>query len=125
MILPRSVTRAPKKVGNLAEENAALKERSSRLKSELDAERANEDDLRTALKDEGKRGRRLFRLTLVAGVAYVLGTKAGRGRYEQIMGWVKSMRDRVTGSSAGQRVQGLASTATARVKDAASAAGSG
>jgi len=100
----RSVTRAPKKVGKLAEENAGLKKRSSRLKSELDAERANEDDLLTALRARAS-GRRLYRLTLVAGVAYVLGTKAGRGRYEQIMGWVKSMRDRVTGSSAGQKVQ--------------------
>src|ERR1041385_4414723 len=114
-----------RKVGKLAEENAALKERSSRLKSELDAERANEDELLTALKGGGKRGRGLFRMALVAGVAYVLGTKAGRGRYEQIMGWVRSMRDRVSGSSAGQKMQALRSTAATGIQDAASAAGSG
>ena len=114
-----------RKLGKLSEENAALKERSFRLKSELEAERANEDELLSALKGPRKRGRRLFRLTLVAGTAYVLGTKAGRERYEQIMAWVKSMRDRVSGSPAGQKVHELTSTTTAKMRDAASATGTG
>jgi len=31
---------------------------------------------------------------LLAGGAYVMGTKAGRARYEQMRGWVRSMTAR-------------------------------
>jgi hypothetical protein len=56
------------------------------------------------------------------GTAYVLGTKAGRGRYEQMMGWWKSMRDRAVRTPAGEKVQEIAGSAAAKVQDQASPA---
>jgi hypothetical protein len=111
-----------KKAEKLAEENRALKERSSLLKSELDSERATEDQLLSALKSKGRRRPRLLRTVFIAGTAYVLGTKAGRGRYEQMMRWWRSMRDRAVRTPAGEKVQEIAGSAAAKVQDQASTA---
>ena len=43
--------------------------------------------------------RRLVWITIGAGCAYLMGAKAGRGRYEQARRWAGQARDRVTGAS--------------------------
>jgi vacuolar-type H+-ATPase subunit I/STV1 len=84
-----------KRIEKLSQENAALKEQAKALSSEMEAERANQSEILKALKGRGqRRGTRVLRLGLATGVAYILGAKAGRRRYEQISGWWASIRDR-------------------------------
>jgi hypothetical protein len=73
------------------------------LKVELDREREARRQLAGMMSDmEGRsmRSRGTLRLLIVGGVAYVLGAKAGRGRYEEIMTKGREMRDRMRGAMA-------------------------
>jgi hypothetical protein len=107
-----------KRIEKLSQENAALKEQAKALSSEMEAERATQSQMLKALKGPGHRGQRrgvrVLRLSLATGVAYILGAKAGRRRYDQISRWWASIRDRTqtqaggpldVGSTAGGRAQ--------------------
>ena len=69
------------------------------LKTELDREREERRKLAGLVDDmeehKVREGHGTMRLLLVGGIAYVLGAKAGRGRYEQIMTKGREVRDRV------------------------------
>jgi hypothetical protein len=91
----------------LDRDNERLRTELRITREELDRERGARDDLVGALKKgEGtvkadkvkvktkKRGG-FLRLLIVGGGAYVLGTRAGRERYEQIKTWASDMKDRV------------------------------
>lgn len=75
------------------------------VRSELDRERDERDDLLDALRSSRvqkvvKKNRRGVLSILVVGTgAYVLGAKAGRERYDAIVAGVRSVRDRVTDRS--------------------------
>jgi hypothetical protein len=58
-----------------------------RLRGELNAEREAREELSSLMKDLGssKKGGGLIRLTLFGALGYMLGARAGRTRYEQIM----------------------------------------
>ncbi len=110
-----------KRIEKLSQETVALKEQAKALKSEIAAERASEAQMLKALKGRGKkRGRGVLRLSLAAGVAYLLGAKAGRSRYEQIRGWWISIRNRSQSTPAGRKAQELARAAAGRAEQVAS-----
>lgn len=58
----------------------------------------------------------ILRLAVIAGVAYVLGTRAGRERYDQIMDKAKSLKhqahERLGERSNGDSWEGRASTSS-------------
>jgi hypothetical protein len=89
--------------------------------------RAENDALREAIdgtRPKKHRLRRLTTLAVAAGGAYVLGTKAGRERYEQLRQKWSSMRGATTdgfetASSAVTRVADTATGAVAKVADTA------
>jgi hypothetical protein len=69
------------------------------LRTRLDDERSQSEDLKDALRSNPKvikvKKRGLLRVAIVGGAAYVVGTRDGRDRYEQIVSWVRSMRSRM------------------------------
>ena len=74
------------------------------LRADLERERAEREDLLDTLKhqktvkeDKGMSLGGTMKLLVVGGAAYVLGAKAGRGRYEQIAEWARTTRDRSQG----------------------------
>ena len=77
-----------------------LRDEVSQLRTQLEDERIEAEDLKDVLRSSPKvvkvkkRGG-LFRVVVVGGVAYVVGTKHGRARYEQIVDWVRSMRSKM------------------------------
>jgi hypothetical protein len=91
-----------KRVERLDEENDRLRTELRMTKSQLERERDRQQDMLDALNRASERKTKvtakprggLLRLVIVGGTAYVFGTKAGRDRYEQIRGWVSSMKDR-------------------------------
>ena len=85
-----------RRVEKLARENDELREELQELKHDLDAEQGRTKDTLDALSKARRPGR--FKWLVLAGGAYVLGTKAGRARYEQMKGWVRSMQDGGNGS---------------------------
>jgi hypothetical protein len=95
--------RNAKRVDRLDEENDRLRTELRMTRSQLERERHRERDVLDALNRASERKTKvtakprggLLRLVVVGGAAYVLGTKAGRERYEQIRTWVSSMSDRV------------------------------
>ena len=93
-------------------ENDRLKHEVRMLREDLHEERGSLERALDALKrDEHvtvhtkapKRRGRLLRVIVIGGGAYLLGARAGRERYEQIMEKVRSMssaaRDRATGEN--------------------------
>jgi hypothetical protein len=90
--------------GQRAEMRATRSDRRNRrlradveaLRSELDRERDDREHLLDAIKEgpmhSSKSG--ALKLVIVGGVAYLLGAKAGRARYEQIVSWARRMKDR-------------------------------
>ena len=87
---------------------------NERLRAEVDVLRTDLDEERASFKDavEGLSSRKqvtvkaqrrphVLRALIIAGAAYVLGTKAGRERYDQIMAKTRSLsgkiRDRAQG----------------------------
>ena len=88
----------------IRDERAALRERSMdwrqrRLQHKMEAlhgELEREREARRALADamgsiggRTKRSRGFLRLVLIGGGAYILGTRAGRERYDQMVGWFR------------------------------------
>jgi hypothetical protein len=73
-----------------------LKMKNDLLRDELNQERAERERMVEALEHMGgpkrHRIRGLFLLTAAAGSAYVMGSKAGRERYEQLRSWFDDMR---------------------------------
>jgi hypothetical protein len=62
------------------------------LEREHEARRALADAIGNTRRDKRRHG--LLRLLLIGGAAYVLGTHAGRERYDAMAGWVRGIRDR-------------------------------
>lgn len=91
--------RSNSKVEHLDRENDRLRVELRSARSLLDQERSDRDEILDALKGrpktvvKKKRGG-LIRMVVIGGGAYVLGTRAGRARYEQIVDWAKRMKDR-------------------------------
>ena len=89
-----------KRIDRLDEENDRLRAELRMTRSQLEREREREQDVLDALNRASERKTKvtakpragLLRLVIVGGAAYVFGTKAGRDRYEQIRGWVSSMK---------------------------------
>lgn len=88
---------------------------NERLRAEVEVLRSDLDEERTSFKDavEGLSSRKqvtvkaqrrphVLRAVIIAGGAYILGTKAGRERYDQIMTKTRSLsgkiRDRMQGN---------------------------
>lgn len=78
-----------RRVEKLAHENDKLREELDELRHDLDAEQDRSKETLSALSKARKPGR--MKWILLAGGAYVMGTKAGRARYEQMRGWARSM----------------------------------
>jgi hypothetical protein len=64
-----------------------LDARIERLKGELSAEREAREELASLVKDVGSPKKKvgLIRLAVIGAAAYILGARAGRQRYQQIM----------------------------------------
>src|ERR671914_3033029 len=82
-----------RRVDKLSRENDELKDRVEELRHDLDAEQDRRKETLDALSKAQKRPGRMKWLVL-AGGAYVMGTKAGRARYEQMRSWVRSVTQR-------------------------------
>ena len=96
---------------SLDRDNERLRTELRTIRDELERERIARDELIGALKKHGngttmkadkvkvktKRRGGFLRMLIVGGGAYVLGTRAGRERFEQIKGWASDVRDRVRG----------------------------
>jgi hypothetical protein len=80
-----------RRVEKLARENDKLRDELDELKHDLDTEQERTKETLNALSKVRRRPGRVKWLVL-AGGAYVLGAKAGRARYEQIVEWVRSVR---------------------------------
>lgn len=91
--------RSNSKLEHLDKENDRLRVELRSMKSMLDQERSDREEILDALKGQPKtvvkrkRGG-LIRMVVIGGGAYVLGTRAGRARYEQIVDWARRMKDR-------------------------------
>ena len=79
-----------RRVDKLTQENDKLREAVDELRHDLDSEHARSKEALSALSKSRQRPGRMKWLVL-AGGAYVLGTKAGRARYEQMKDWVRSI----------------------------------
>jgi hypothetical protein len=88
------------KLDDALRDNVRLEQANELLKQELQRDDRERDHIWSAM-ETGMRGRRRsgwFRRTLFlgasVGAAYVVGAKAGRGRYEEIVSWWDRMRGR-------------------------------
>ena len=87
------------RVGNLGREDSRLRSENTLLRSELDHERSEREDLRDVLRARPKTvrvkvKRPVLRLAVVGTAAYILGARAGHERYDEILGWAKSLFER-------------------------------
>lgn len=92
---------------SLGKDNDRLRTELRSTRDELERERQARDELLDALKKgdgtvkadkvkvKTKKRGGFLRLLIVGGGAYVLGTRAGRERYEQIKTWASDMKGRV------------------------------
>jgi hypothetical protein len=115
----------------IRDEGVALRERSMdwrhrRLQNKVESlhnELEREREARRALADamgttsRGKRRHGFLRLLVIGGGAYILGTRSGRARYDQMTGWVRTVRDRATTTVRG--VQTEATQTASQVRDVA------
>ena len=115
----------------IRDEGAALRDRSmdwrqrrlqhkvETLHNELDREREARRALSDAIGNTGRGKRRhgLLRVLVIGGGAYVLGTRAGRERYDQMTGWIRGLRDRMATTARG--VQEEAVQSAGHVRDVA------
>lgn len=91
--------RSNRRIEHLDEENQRLRTELGSMRTLLDHERADRSEILGVLKSQPKtvvkkkRGG-LFRVIIVGGGAYLLGSRAGRERYDQILEWGRRMRDR-------------------------------
>jgi len=96
--------RSNRRIEHLDEENHRLRTELGSMRSLLDQERADRTEILGVLKGQPrtvvkkKRGG-LFRVFVVGGGAYLLGSRAGRERYDQIVEWGRRMRDRGRGAA--------------------------
>jgi cell division septum initiation protein DivIVA len=104
-----------RRVEKLSKENDELREAVDELRRDLDDEHGRSKETLAALSKSRRRPGRMKWLVL-AGGAYVLGTKAGRARYEQIMGWARS----VTQSNGNGAATAATPTSETTSKDVAS-----
>jgi hypothetical protein len=92
------------RVGNLDRQNTRLQGEISLLRSELNHEREEHEEFRNALRARSKvvkvKDRSLLRVLVIGAGAYLLGARAGHERYDQIMTWFRSARDRLRGTAA-------------------------
>jgi hypothetical protein len=109
-----------RRVEKLSRENDKLRDELNELKHELDTEQERTKDTLSALSKTRRPGR--MKWLVLAGGAYVLGAKAGRARYEQMMDWVRSMR-RPNGSTMTDPMSGM-TTGTAGATGIGSTTGS-
>lgn len=84
------------RAGRLDRRNDRLRRHVDVLQTELDREREGREELLDLMRKEGamsnaRRGGAM-KLLIVGGVAYVLGAKAGRQRYDQIVAWARRMK---------------------------------
>ncbi|HEX6130488.1 MAG TPA: hypothetical protein VF044_02100 [Actinomycetota bacterium] len=90
----------------LDRENERLRAEMRAVREELEQERETRtellDTLRSMPKGKVKVKKRggMLRMLVVGGGAYVLGTRAGRERYEQIRSWASDMRGKMSGGDA-------------------------
>ena len=86
------------KLDTVQERNERLKMKNDLLREELSQEREERERILDALERVGRpkrhRVRGLFVLSAAAGTAYVMGSKAGRERYDQLRTWFDDMRGR-------------------------------
>jgi hypothetical protein len=91
------------RLGNLDRQNERLRNEVSVLHSQLDHEREEHEELRDALRSKPKevkvRKSGFVRVVLIGGGAYLLGAHAGRERYDEVLRWARSMRDRMRGTA--------------------------
>ena len=85
---------------SLDRQNMRLRDEVSHLRTRLDDDRTEMDDLKDALKSSPKvvtvkKRTGFFRLAVVGGAAYLLGTRAGRERYDRFVDWIRSMRSKM------------------------------
>src|SRR5215211_2280830 len=78
-----------RRVEKLADENDKLRVELDELRHDLDAEQDRSKETLQALSKVRRPGR--MKWIVLAGGAYVMGTKAGRARYEQMRTWVRSV----------------------------------
>jgi G3E family GTPase len=91
------------KLESATERNERLRMKNEVLSEELKQERAERDRILEALEKVGSqkkshRMRGFFMLSTAAAAAYVMGSKAGTERYEQIRSWWSDMRQRGNGN---------------------------
>lgn len=99
----RRSRRDERRTARLDEENERLRTELRMTRSELDRERDRERGVIDALnrasgrktKITAKPGGGLMRLVAVGGAAYIVGTKAGRGRDEPLRAWPSEVADRI------------------------------
>jgi cell division septum initiation protein DivIVA len=94
-----------RRVEKLSQENDKLRDELDELRHDLDAEQDRSKETLSALSKARRRPGRM-KWILLAGGAYVMGTKAGRARYEQMRAWVRSVtrpngESEVTGTTTG------------------------
>ncbi|HYJ61265.1 MAG TPA: hypothetical protein VE032_07375 [Actinomycetota bacterium] len=90
--------RAEMRAGRADRRTERLNHRVDALQNELDREREAREELvdlvrHEALDGASRRGGTIA-LLAVGGVAYLLGAKAGRARYEQVASWIRGVRER-------------------------------
>jgi hypothetical protein len=78
-----------RRVDKLSKENDKLREAVGELRQDLDEAHERSKETLAALSKTRRPGR--MKWIVLAGGAYVLGAKAGRGRYEQLKGWARSL----------------------------------
>ena len=91
------------KLESATERNERLRMRNELLNEELKQERSERDRILEALEKVGSqkkthRLRGFFMLSTAAAAAYVMGSKAGTERYEQLRSWWNDMRQRGNGN---------------------------
>jgi G3E family GTPase len=91
------------KLESATERNERLRMKNELLSEELKQERSERDRILEALEKVGSqkkthRMRGFFMLSTAAAAAYVMGSKAGTERYEQLRSWWNDMRQRGNGN---------------------------
>jgi hypothetical protein len=92
--------RATMRSEHMERENDHLRTELFALRDELERERDERADLLKAIsaaasrKPVVKKRTGVLRVIVVGGAAYLLGSRAGRERYDQAMGWLRRLRDR-------------------------------
>lgn len=88
------------RISSLDRQNMRLRDEVSHLRTQLEDERSETKDLKDVLRSEPKvvkvkKRAGWFRVVVIGGAAYILGTRDGRERYNQIVSWFRSMRSRM------------------------------